>query len=117
MAGSHADGTAIPGISDLDIWIDTIEPLSSRQRRELFDVILESCPCSFDIMRRETGIGRKAMKFEMRDLDLGLSQLHSFNLVSRPSLRLVKHTRSPFSDTSTLKLPIQVCVFLHDVGL
>ncbi|CAL1134227.1 unnamed protein product [Cladocopium goreaui] len=27
LSGSYADGTAIPGISDLDIWIDTSEML------------------------------------------------------------------------------------------
>eukprot|EP00435_Cladocopium_sp_Y103_P001959 s680_g1.t1 len=80
LSGSHADGTAIPGISDLDIWIDTSEPLSLRQRRELFGFILDSPPSSFDIISRETGIGRKAMKFEVRDLELCLSQLDSFNL-------------------------------------
>jgi hypothetical protein len=92
MAGSYADGTAIPGISDLDIWIDTSEPLSLRQRKELFDfILLDSCR----ILSRQNGIGRKDMKFEIRDQDLCLSQLDSFNLVSGPSLRLVKHIRCP----------------------
>ena len=63
LAGSHQAGTAIHGISDYDVWVDTPEELSKAQRTGLYHQILCSLGNEFDIQPRDNGIGRKALKF------------------------------------------------------
>ena len=63
LAGSHQAGTAIHGISDYDVWVDTPEKLSKAQRTGLYQHILRSLGNEFDIQPRDNGIGRKALKF------------------------------------------------------
>lgn len=63
LAGSHQAGTAIHGISDCDVWVDTPEELSKAQRTGLYHQILCSLGNEFDIQPRDNGIGRKALKF------------------------------------------------------
>ena len=116
LEGSNADGTALHGISDYDVWIYTPEPLTKSQRRRLYGYILKSIKPYCLIEPRAGGIGRKAMKFRFKDLeaddpigldvvcvnmdhDIGLDE-HDYPSFTRSSsrnqarLRATEHVRS-----------------------
>ena len=69
LEGSNADGTALHGISDYDVWIDTPEALTKKERRQLFRGLLKSIGAFCLIKPRDGGIGRRAMKFQVREFE------------------------------------------------
>lgn len=70
LEGSHTDGTAVQGISDYDVWIDTPENISKGERRMLFEHLLQTFQDDgFDAYSRDNGIGRKAMKFQIGEVE------------------------------------------------
>ena len=119
LEGSNADGTALHGISDFDVWIDTEVALGRDERKRLFNALLDSMDwdSDYDIKPRHDGIGRKAMKFQFReyyypnypidvdvvfvnmDYDIGLDE-NDFPSLTRSSsrnqarLRATEHVRS-----------------------
>ena len=116
LEGSNRDGTALHGISDFDVWIDTKVALAREDRRQLFDKLLNEGGYGCCIKPRHDGIGRKAMKFQIQesedddpinvdvvcvnmDHDIGLDE-HDFPSFTRsPSrkkarLRATEHVRS-----------------------
>ena len=116
LEGSNKDGTALHGISDFDVWIDTKVALGRDDRRQLFDKLLNDGGYKCCIKPRYDGIGRKAMKFQIQesedddpinvdvvcvnmDHDIGLDE-HDFPSFTRsPSrkkarLRATEHVRS-----------------------
>eukprot|EP00438_Fugacium_kawagutii_P005050 Skav203641 [mRNA] locus=scaffold1120:284501:286217:+ [translate_table: standard] len=70
LEGSHSDGTAVQGISDYDVWVDTGESISKGERKMLFEHILQALQdAGFRATSRDNGIGRKAMKFQISEVD------------------------------------------------
>eukprot|EP00438_Fugacium_kawagutii_P002926 Skav232605 [mRNA] locus=scaffold1224:35558:36658:+ [translate_table: standard] len=66
LEGSHSDGTAVQGISDYDVWIDTPLSINRRKRKKLFHLLLTAFQsCGLDAKPRLNGIHRKAMKFQI----------------------------------------------------
>lgn len=116
VEGSNADGTALHGISDFDVWIVTKVALGNGDRRWLFDQLLKYKSYKCCIKPRHDGIGRKAMKFQIQesedddpinvdvvcvnmDHDIGLDE-HDFPSFTRSRsrkkarLRATEHVRS-----------------------
>ena len=65
LAGSYAEGTAVAGVSDLDIWVSTPSPVSRGGRVEFRDFLVQELEDSDFRLESPCTIGRKAIRLAL----------------------------------------------------